>query len=1185
MSIILTLLITAAIYAASELLRPKTSIEDARPKGLGDFTFPTADEDRFNPIIWGTVMIEGPNVVWWGDFLQDAITKRLKTGLFSSERVTTGWRYYVGLQMALCRGEIDEILRILIGDKDAWSGNQGEGTIQIDKPFLFGGEKMGSGGIVGAVDVLVGTKTQAPNPYLEQFQTITAGVTPNAPRYGGSAYLAGNRIYVGTSTTIAAWKIEARRIPNGLGLDPGDAILNGGNDANLANVVYELLTNPEWGLGYPDASIDTTSFVAAGVTLAAENNGFSFQLTSGIEAPDMIEELERQMSGMIRVNRTNGKWEIKLARADYDIDTVPQITDDEVREVIDYTRGDWSETTNELRVIFNHRDSDYNATPAFAQDGANIEIQGRVVPARVEYPGVKDPDLAANIAWRDIRTLSYPLASARLKVDRTLYAVNRGDVVAWTNAQHGITKMAMRINVVDYGTIHEGTIELHLVEDVFRFAVASFGSPPTTKWTHPADVLQPFDVAEQLAFEAPRKFLTLEGPVSDRIWAGARQQDTAALFRILERNASGTPSGSYAEAGEVYAFLLIGKLIGALSAGSAIPLSTVVLDPDPDTQTVLQSAFFPGTPGDLGNYLTNLIMVGNEFMAAISAEDVGLNVQLNDVYRAMCDTVQEDHSAGDLVWLLFVGGGLTDTIFPAGHNVDIKLVPRSRSDEVSESAVTEIVVALANRLRRPYPPSQVILNTVAYPASVSLEGSGSDGDDYGVVIDFTRRDFRTVDEVEALTVDAATIFNDFPTENDTKYVLVVREDPAGSNLLVATFTDIQPPQTVLRNEILLVTDGELPSVMRFTVLAKHTVNAIEYEALQTLIYDPPATTALTGDFNFGALNGFEISNLYTATDAGQYDFALVNALPGSTTTVEYSLNGGGWLTLIAATQTTGNIPGIIGGDTIEIRHTEVSADMRRFISMTAPGAGQDGYSVLYTGAFAPNSLEELTAWWNFSDKGDLNLGGVAIINAYDKSGNGNDLGQSGVNRPLLTTVGSMFMAHFDNGPTWPLWMFVADDPDLNFGSDDFTIFIVYRSSDPDRGTLVDKGVTLKYFARVNDVDVSPTGKFLWNINDGTSYSVLDSGIDYADNAVRLLTMRRDGDNLRSYADGVETAASPTDITGVGTIDDASSLYVGARQGAGQYLEGEIGEIIMYKGTISAEEMDLVHDWLIAKWGI
>jgi hypothetical protein len=951
MSLILTAAILAAIFLASEFLRSKPKFEDARPKGKGDFNFPTADEDRPVPIIWGTVMLAGPNVLWWGDFLQKAIKKTVKTGMFSKTSYITGYKYFAGMQLMLCRGEIDQIEQIQVGEKELWAGTQGAGTILIDEPKFFGGTSMGHGGIEGTLEVHVGTPTQAPSAYLADFQTIAAATTPAAPRAGGTAHIVTRQIYLGTSTTIAPWKIKARRIPNGLGLGSGNDVINGA-DANIANVAYEVLTNTEWGFGYPDALIDMAGMVSVGAVLASENNGFSMQIETEIDGEALLEELERQMDGFIRVNRQTGKWEIKLARADYDVDLIPQVTDADVLEVEDYTRSTWEDTSNEVRIIYTDRANDFKPKPALAQDPANMQIQGRVVPIRIEYPGIKDAALGNNIAWRDLRTLSYPRARVRLKVNREFYAVNRGDVIAWTDEQKSITKMAMRVMRVDYGSLTEGAITLECAEDVFRFVVASGGVPDPTAWEPPSDSLGAFPSDEQLAFEAPRKVLAVSGDgLTARVWCGGRQQDRAVGFDIMERHSSGTPSGVFYPAGEAWGFMLIGELLSSLDAGSAIPLSTLILDPDPDAQAALVAAFSPGaiayTAENLGFDLNNLILVGDEFMLATSAEDVGANVQLNDVYRGVMDTAQADHAAATPVYLVFVGGNLTDAIFPDGNNVHVKLLPKSRTDTLSELGATQIALTLQQRLRRPYPPSRFILNTVAYPASVSLEGIGGDADDYGVLIDFTRRDYRTEQEIEALTTDAATLFPDFPAVNDTTYDVEVRADPAGSDDQVQDETDVQPTRSVLRNDILIAKSGVIPSELRFKALARHDDAGDSLEALQELVYDPAVTTALTGDFNFGALVSAAISNVYTATAAGDYDLDLVTALPGGSALVEYRINGGSWLTVINPGDPNGTIPSVSINDTIEIRHDDPTSSFRRFIAMTAPGAGQDGYAVLY----------------------------------------------------------------------------------------------------------------------------------------------------------------------------------------------------------------------------------------------
>lgn len=40
-----------------------------------------------------------------------------------SKSVIVGWRYFMGVQFALCQGPVDKIRRIIIGEREAWIGS------------------------------------------------------------------------------------------------------------------------------------------------------------------------------------------------------------------------------------------------------------------------------------------------------------------------------------------------------------------------------------------------------------------------------------------------------------------------------------------------------------------------------------------------------------------------------------------------------------------------------------------------------------------------------------------------------------------------------------------------------------------------------------------------------------------------------------------------------------------------------------------------------------------------------------------------------------------------------------------------------------------------------------------------------------------------------------------------------
>lgn len=84
----------------------------------------------------------------------------------SSKSVTTGYRYYMGLHFGLCY-EADEVQRITVDEKVAWSGQVTENAvITINKPNLFGGEEK-EGGISGDLSLLFGKPEQAQDTYLQ----------------------------------------------------------------------------------------------------------------------------------------------------------------------------------------------------------------------------------------------------------------------------------------------------------------------------------------------------------------------------------------------------------------------------------------------------------------------------------------------------------------------------------------------------------------------------------------------------------------------------------------------------------------------------------------------------------------------------------------------------------------------------------------------------------------------------------------------------------------------------------------------------------------------------------------------------------------------------------------------------------------------------------------------------------
>ncbi|MGC4076853.1 MAG: phage tail protein [Rubrivivax sp.] len=78
----------------------------------------------------------------------------------SKKKQTVGYKYYMGLFIALCHAPVDRVHKQIAGERDAWVGPVDDSTtIEIDKPDLFGGDKR-EGGIKGVAEIMMGKATQ-----------------------------------------------------------------------------------------------------------------------------------------------------------------------------------------------------------------------------------------------------------------------------------------------------------------------------------------------------------------------------------------------------------------------------------------------------------------------------------------------------------------------------------------------------------------------------------------------------------------------------------------------------------------------------------------------------------------------------------------------------------------------------------------------------------------------------------------------------------------------------------------------------------------------------------------------------------------------------------------------------------------------------------------------------------------
>ena len=918
----LILLVITTVLA--ELLRPKPNIENARPRGLGDFDFPTATEGRVVPIVFGRVMLQAPNVVWFGDFTAAPIKEKIKTGLWSSETITKGFHYYAGMQGALCRGPIDAIHAFYIGEEEVWTGTT-TSSITVDKPDLFGGDNQGSGGVSILLDIYPGSTTQTANTYLGGFQDAGAG-TDRTPAYRGTCYFVarnpgttpsvseGTGAYLGNQTTIKPWKFEVSRYPALFGTQGAGENKINTDDANPVNVLYEVLTNTEWGLGFNSGDIDLAGFETAADTCITEGLGFSMALTGKMTAKDLIGELERHMDGVLFLDKSTGIWKIKLARADYVLANVPALTVDNVIAVEDFTQGSWNETANRVDVKFAHRDNQYKDTYATSSDSANFQIQGGGtvgtgvnVVAEVNYPGIMNPTTAATIAWRELRTRSYPLARATFIVNREFWDLNIGDPISWTDSKYGFNQLAMRVTELDFGELGKNQIKVKAVQDIFRYVAPSFAAPPATSGESAFQSPVVYPSAEQFAEEAPRRLAELEPDFPgdhtvSRVVVGIVREGREQGFNLYERSYSGSPSGSFALNKENQAtFTAIGKLSKAIDVlgdpgqpTNSDATTTIQVVADASTAADILNWFQPdgatATDEEMGENLAHLIRINNEYILVDSVAESGGTVTMTGPNRGVLDSVQAEHAVDDKVYMYTGGVVALSKSYTNTHTVEVN--PRMvslRGDEFAGTPNT-LTVNLDKRALRPYPPAGVIYNSDAnaYGTTPDFRDAGTTYDDYEMNLDARRRDYLAYNEITALTTDDTGI------DASTEYQLDIVADPDGGadSVFSSSWQTSNTFTGILKRFYLNVAAAGTECETRINT--RHDIGSeTNLEARSKLTHRFTPVTDFDGTTHLGAsVPVSTATNSFTAEATANYTFYSSKAVTSGQ--VEYRVNGGSW---------------------------------------------------------------------------------------------------------------------------------------------------------------------------------------------------------------------------------------------------------------------------------------------------
>lgn len=465
-------------------------------------------------------------------------------------------------------------------------------------------------------------------------------------------------------------------------------------DMNPAHIIRECLTDPDWGMGYQDADIDDTSFMAAADTLYDEGMGMSLMWDTQTSIEEFIKLIVKHIDAALYVDRQSGKFVLKLIRADFDVNTLIVLDESNIDKIADFSRPSFGELTNSVTVTYWNAETGADSTIT-VQDIALQQMQGASIGTSISYPGFTNSAIATRVAQRDLRTLSTPLISCTIYANRDAANLNIGKCFRFTWPDYDVDDVVMRVTGIAYGDGKTNRIRLQCVQDIFSLPDVAFVQPSPPAWEDPS--VPPTPVIVRKVFEIP--YLELVQTVG--------QQDIDTTLAATPEvgyigAAAGRPSGAISSR-------MFSSFGGAYTEVGNLDFSPyAVLTADLDEMT---TTFAIQDGEDLDQVQLNTwLELDSEIMAVTAISNTSIAVK-----RGCLDTSPKKHLAGAylIFWDNYAQGDNTELV--SSDVASVKICPVTGAGQLALESATADSVTIVGRAARPYPPANVKINNSYFP--------------------------------------------------------------------------------------------------------------------------------------------------------------------------------------------------------------------------------------------------------------------------------------------------------------------------------------------------------------------------------------------------------------------------------------------------------------------------------------
>lgn len=497
-------------------------------------------------------------------------------------------------------------------------------------------------------------------------------------------------------------------------VQPGGATEEIRANANPAHIIYEVMTNPDFGLGDSPDLFDVDSFNECAQILYDAKLMLSMQWTRQSTVEDFNNEVLKHINGVVFTNPRNGLHTLRLIRGEYDESTLRQLNG-ENGTITRFSRRVWGQTTNEIAVTWTNPITEKEETVT-VQDLANISIQGKIITSSRNYYGVRSRELATELAYRELRLSASPLCTAEMELDRSAWDILPGDVIALSSDDYGLDALPMRVGVVDYGQIGASKIKVSLTEDIFALPISHFEVAPPSPWL-PGGT-SPTPVFSKLLFTLPAYAtgaIASSGlaslPYPNAYIGIAAQAPNSDMYSFDLMSPRTAPNGDINWAGN-----------------GTLPFTSKALLNAPVVAEAITVGFpFTSITGEGPTVAGFLLFGGNEETAEFALiQSYDISTGFYTFKRGALDTVPKEWPANTKVWFIAANSFAYDTtVLAAGMTPEYKLLTNSSKGQLRIESAPIVEGLVTERPHLPLRPANFKVGDIGFDTAFISAASSS----------------------------------------------------------------------------------------------------------------------------------------------------------------------------------------------------------------------------------------------------------------------------------------------------------------------------------------------------------------------------------------------------------------------------------------------------------------------------